>query len=60
MGGADHSIGRSRGGLSTKIHAFVDGHDRPLVVLTSPGQADDSPMFPHLIDHLRIGRPGAG
>lgn len=57
---ADHAIGRSRGGLSTKIHALVDGRGRPLVLLTSPGQAGDSPMFPHLMNQLRIARPGVG
>jgi hypothetical protein len=28
----DHALGRSRGGLSTKIHAAVDGRRRPLVI----------------------------
>lgn len=27
---ADHAIGRSRGGLTTKIHLAADGHCRPL------------------------------
>jgi putative transposase len=35
---ADHAIGRSRGGLSTKIHQFVDGHGYPLVVLVGPAR----------------------
>src|SRR6202165_558307 len=33
----DHALGRSRGGLSTKVHAAVDGRGRPLVILLSPG-----------------------
>lgn len=32
---ADHAIGRSRGGLTTKIHALVDGNGRPLVLLVA-------------------------
>lgn len=56
----DHAIGRSRGGLSTKIHALVDGKGRPLVLLVAPGQGGDAPMFPHLIDHLKINRVGPG
>jgi transposase len=56
----DHGLGRSRGGLSTKIHQLVDGHGRPLVVLVGPGQAGDAPMFPHLMMHLSIARPGPG
>jgi transposase len=53
---ADHAIGRSRGGLSTKIHQLVDGAGLPLVLLT-PGHAGDSPMFEPLMDHLRTDRP---
>jgi hypothetical protein len=34
----DHALGRSRGGLSTKIHAAVDGRCRLLVILLTPGQ----------------------
>ncbi|WP_442965893.1 IS5 family transposase [Pseudonocardia sp. HH130630-07] len=55
-----HALGRSRGGLSTKIHQLVDGHGRPLVVLLGPGQGGDSPMFPHLMARLSIARPGPG
>jgi transposase len=56
----DHGIGRSRGGLSSKIHQLVDGRGRPLVVLVGPGQAHDSPMFPVLLSHLRVDRCGPG
>ena len=37
----DQAIGRSRGGLSTKIHALVDALGRPLAFLLTPGQAHD-------------------
>ena len=57
---ADHGIGRSRGGLSTKIHAVVDGSGMPLVVLTAPGQAGDAPMFPILMGHLKVAASGPG
>lgn len=57
---ADHAIGRSRGGLSTKIHALVDGKGRPLVLLVAPGQGGDAPMFTHLMDQLKIRRSGPG
>ncbi|KRC59129.1 transposase [Agromyces sp. Root81] len=53
-------MGRSRGGLSTKVHQLVDGHGRPLVVLLTPGQAGDSPMFLPLMGQLRINSPGRG
>ena len=52
----DHAVGRSRGGLSTKIHQLVDGNGRPLVSLLTPGQAGDSPMFVPLMQQLRVGR----
>lgn len=56
----DHGIGRSRGGLTSKIHHLVDGAGRPLVVLVSPGQTNDAPLFEHLLAHLRVDRPGRG
>ncbi len=49
----DHGIGRSRGGVSTKIHQLVDGNGLPLI---TPGQAGDSPMFLPLMQQLRVGR----
>lgn len=53
----DHALGRSRGGLSTKFHAAVDGRGRPLVILLTPGQAGDAPMMLPLLAELRIPRP---
>jgi transposase len=57
----DHALGRSRGGLSTKIHAAVDGWGRPLVILLTAGLAGDAPMMLPLLTALRvqrrIGRP---
>ena len=37
----DQAIGRSRGGLSTKIHATVDALGNPTGFLLTPGQACD-------------------
>jgi transposase len=56
----DHAIGRSRGGLSTKIHQLVDGRGRPLVIAVTPGQAGDSPMLGRLLSHLAVRRLGPG
>lgn len=39
--GEDQAIGRSRGGLSSKIHALVDALGKPLAFLLTPGQAHD-------------------
>ena len=45
----DHALGRSRGGVSTKIHQLVDGRGRPLVIAVTPGQARDSPTLQPLL-----------
>jgi transposase len=34
-------MGRSRGGLTTKIHALVDGNGLPVSLALTPGQAHD-------------------
>ena len=56
----DHALGRSRGGLSTKIHQLVDGHGRPLVIALTAGQAGDSPMLKVLLADLAVRTPGPG
>ena len=40
-GVGDEAIGRSKGGLSTKIHALVDALGNPTGFALSPGQAHD-------------------
>ena len=51
-GGPDHAIGRSRGGLSTKIHAVVDEQGLPVRLLLSAGQASDMAAVPDLLAGL--------
>ncbi|MFK0174114.1 IS5 family transposase [Streptomyces sp. NPDC090306] len=54
----DHAIGRSRGGLTTKIHLASDARCRPLAFYLTAGQAGDAPAFPHVMARLRRrGRP---
>jgi transposase len=55
-GGEDHAIGRSRGGLSTKIHVVVDAVGLPVRLLLTPGQASDKTTLPELIAGLRPAR----
>ena len=54
------AIGRSRGGLTTKIHLAADLRCRPIARLTSPGQHGDSPYFTPLMDAIRVQRRGLG
>ena len=54
------ALGRSRGGLSTKIHLAVDGHGRPLSVLLSGGQAGDNPHLLPVLDAIAVPGPGGG
>jgi transposase len=40
-GASDQALGRSRGGLTTKIHLLADSLGRPLAFALTPGQAAD-------------------
>ncbi|MFB6672933.1 IS5 family transposase [Streptomyces sp. NPDC056390] len=56
----DHAIGRSRGGLTTKIHLACDGKGRPLAILLTPGQHHDSICARPLLERIRVQRTGLG
>ena len=49
----DQAIGRSRGGLTTKVHAEVDEKGRPVKLLLSRGNLNDITLAPRLVDGLR-------
>src|SRR5258707_4792701 len=49
----DQAIGRSRGGLTTKIHALVDGLGMLARFRLTGGQAGDSPEALPLLDELK-------
>jgi transposase len=53
-------LGRSRGGLTCKVHLAVDGRGRPLSVRLTPGQAGDNPQLLPLLDDIRVPRVGPG
>ncbi|MGW0429262.1 IS5 family transposase [Streptomyces sp. NPDC002990] len=57
MASRDHALGRSRGGLTTKIHLAADSRCRPLAFVVTPGQAGDAPAFPQVMARLRVPRP---
>jgi transposase len=48
-------MGRSRGGLTTKIHALVDADGRPVRLELTPGQAGDAPVAAMLLEDLAPG-----
>ncbi|WP_423247742.1 IS5 family transposase [Streptomyces achmelvichensis] len=52
----DHAIGRSRGGLTTKIHLAADSNCRPLAFVLTAGQAGDAPAFIEVMGRLRVPR----
>jgi transposase len=49
-------MGRSRGGLTTKIHALVDANGNPIALKLSEGQAHDGKSASDLLDHLGAGQ----
>lgn len=59
-GTSREALGRSRGGLTTKIHLVADQRCRPVTRLLSPGQHHDSPQLIPLLKQVRITRRGRG
>ncbi|MFF9147396.1 IS5 family transposase [Streptomyces sp. NPDC014861] len=56
----DHALGRSRGGLSTRVHLASDGRARPLALRVTAGQAGDAPAFETVMAAIRVPRSGPG
>ncbi|MFV0131615.1 IS5 family transposase [Streptomyces sp. HMX112] len=57
---AGQALGRSRGGLTTKVHLACDGRGLPLAVVLTPGNVNDSTVFDAVLDAVRVPRSGAG
>ena len=49
-------MGRSRGGLTTKIHALVDANGLPVVLKLSEGQAHDGRSAADMLDGIGAGQ----
>ncbi|MEU3604523.1 transposase [Streptomyces sp. NPDC035033] len=56
----DHGLGRSRGGLTTKLHLAVEQGQKPLSLFVTAGQRHDSPQFQPVLDGIRVPRIGRG
>ena len=54
------SLGRSRGGLTCKIHLAADSRCRPISRVTTAGHRHDSLAFAAVMAGIRIGRRGPG
>jgi transposase len=54
------ALGRSRGGLTTKIHLAADQRCRPVAFITSEGQRHDSIAFQTVLELVSIDRLGPG
>lgn len=57
---ADHGLGRSRGGWTTKVHLAVEQGQKPLSVVVTAGQRGDSPQFQVVLGRIRVARMGCG
>jgi transposase len=57
---ADHGLGRSRGGWTSKLHLACDQDCRVLSVLVTAGQAGDSPQFTAVLDGIAVPKLGGG
>lgn len=53
-------LGRSRGGLSTKIHLATDGRGLPMSVVLTGRHAGDNPQLLPVLDGIRVARTGPG
>jgi transposase len=55
----DHALGRSKGGLGTKVHILCDGHGIGLAIFVTAGQRHESTAFEAVMGRVALpGRPG--
>ena len=57
---ADHAVGRSRGGPTTKIHLGCDGRGRPLSIWLTAGNVNDTTELERVLAGIRVTRVGPG
>lgn len=57
---ADHALGRSRGGWTTKLHLGCEQGRKPLSILITAGQRGDSPQFAAVVQRIRVPRSAGG
>ncbi|MGI5238815.1 IS5 family transposase [Dactylosporangium sp. CA-139066] len=57
---ADHGLGRSRGGFTTKTHLACEQGRKTLAVVITAGQRGDSPQFVPVLERIKVRRAGGG
>jgi transposase len=57
---ADHALGRSRGGWTTKIHLAADASQTVLSLVLTAGQRGDAPQFQPVLEQITVPRLGPG
>ena len=57
---ADHGLGRSRGGWTTKTHLACEQGRKLMAMVVSAGQRADSPQFIPVLAKLHVARTGGG
>jgi transposase len=57
---ADHALGRSRGGLTTKTHLACEQGQKVLAMTLTAGQRGDSPQFIPVLRKIRVARVEGG
>jgi transposase len=57
---ADHGLGRSRGGFTTKTHLACEQGRKPLAMVITAGQRGDSPQFITVLERIKVYRVGGG
>lgn len=55
-----HGLGRSRGGLTTKIHLAAEQAQKLMSLVITAGQRGDSPQFQVVLGRIRVPRLGPG
>nr|WP_234323394.1 IS5 family transposase [Streptomyces bikiniensis] len=56
----DPALGRSRGGLTSKIHLACDSRGRPLAFVVTGGNTNDCTRFTAVMEAIRVPRIGPG
>jgi transposase len=57
---ADHGLGRSRGGLTTKTHLACEQGQKVRSLIVTAGHRGDSPQFIPVLRRIRVSRVGVG